>query len=110
MMNLKLVHKFTALFMVMALIVAATGIFGISKITVVGGRVQEMMKTRASQEKMAVLMKVTVQESRVHLLDAAMIVNDMKAFEGYRGDYEAARDRFRGYVDIFFKRECQIGL
>jgi methyl-accepting chemotaxis protein len=108
-MNLKLVHKFTALFMVMALIVAATGIFGIWKITVVGSRVQEMMKTRAAQEKMAVLMKVTVQESRVHVLDAAMVLSDMNAFEGYRGDYEAKRDRFRGYVDIFLKGNAKLG-
>jgi methyl-accepting chemotaxis protein len=108
-MNLRLVHKFTALFMVMALIVAATGIFGIWKITVVGNRVQEMMKTRAAQEKMAVLMKVTVQESRVHLLDAAMVLSDMNEFEGYRGDYEAKRDRFRGYVDILLKGNAKLG-
>jgi hypothetical protein len=109
MMNLKLAHKFTALFMVMALIVAATGIFGIWKITIVGSRVQEMMKTRAAQEKMAVLMKTTVQESRVHLLDAAMVVNDMNEFEGYRGDYEAKRDRFKGYVNIFLKGNVKLG-
>jgi hypothetical protein len=49
--------RFTALFLVMALIVAATGTFGISKIALVGGTVQEMVRTRAAQEKMAVLMK-----------------------------------------------------
>ncbi len=108
-MNLRLVHKFTALFMVMALIVAATGIFGIWKITVVGSRVQQMMKTRADQEKMALLMKVTVQESRVHLLDAATVLNDMKEFEGNRGDYEAKRDRFRGYIDLFLKGNAKLG-
>ena len=107
--NLKLAHKFTALFMVMALIVAVTGFFGIWKITVVGSRVQEMMKTRADQEKMALLMKATVQESRVRLLDASTVLNDMNEFEGYRRDYEAKRDLFRGYVDIFLKGNAKLG-
>ncbi len=108
--NLKLVYKFTALFMVMALIVAATGAFGIWKIKAVGSRVQDMMKTRAVQEKMAVLMKVAVQESRVHLLDAAAVLNDNDEFELYRGDYEAARDRFRGYIDLLLKGNAKLGL
>ncbi|MHB8835624.1 MAG: hypothetical protein ACYC9Y_07940 [Candidatus Methylomirabilia bacterium] len=58
-----LAARFTTLFMVMALIVAVTGMFGISKITLVGGTVQDMVRTRAAQEKMAVLMKVAVQEA-----------------------------------------------
>jgi methyl-accepting chemotaxis protein len=33
----------------------------------------------------------------------------MNAFEGYRGDYEATRDRFRGYVDIFLKGNAKLG-
>ncbi len=108
-MKLKLVHKFTALFMVMALIVAASGLFATWKITAVAGRVQEMMKTRAAQEKMAVLMKVTMQESKVHLLDAAMVINDVNEFEANRSDYEATRDRFRGYVDLFIKGNAKLG-
>lgn len=108
--NFKLVYKFTALFMVMALIVAVTGAFGIWKIKAVGSRVQDMMKTRAVQEKMAVLMKVAVQESRVHLLDAAAVLNDSDEFELYRGDYEATRDRFRGYIDLLLKGNAKLGL
>src|SRR5512133_4146020 len=87
-----LAARFTALFLVMALIVAATGTFGISRITLVGGSVQEMVRTRAAQEKMAVLMKVTVQESRVHLLEAVMAFREFEDFEFARDDYEAMRD------------------
>ena len=105
-----LAARFTALFLVMALIVAATGMFGITRITLVGGTVQEMVRTRAAQEKMAVLMKVTVQESRVHLLEAAMAFREVEDFEFARDDYEMMRDRFRGYVNLLLKGNAKVGI
>ena len=84
--------------------------FGISRITLVGGTVQEMVRTRAAQEKMAVLMKVTVQESRVHLLEAAMAFKDVEDFEFARDDYEMMRDRFRGYVNLLLKGNAKVGI
>ncbi len=105
-----LATRFTALFLVMALIVAATGAFGLSGITMVGSSVQEMVRTRAAQEKMAVLMKVTVQESRVHLLEAAMAFKEMDDFEFARDDYEAMRDRFRGYIKLLLKGNDKVGI
>ena len=94
-----LAARFTALLLVMALIVAATGTFGIVKITLVGSSVQQMVRTRAAQEKMAVLMKVAVQESRVHLLEAATVATAAD-FEVAKDDYEMMRDRLRGYVEL----------
>ena len=105
-----LAARFTGLFLVMALIVAATGLFGISRITLVGSSVQEMVRTRAAQEKMAVLMKVTVQESRVHLLETAMAFRSYDDFEFARDDYEAMRDRFRGYVNLLLKGNAKVGI
>ena len=105
-----LAARFTALFLVMALIVAGTGLFGIAQIKLVGSSVQEMVRTRAAQEKMAVLMKVTVQESRVHLLEAAMSFKDVEDFEFARDDYEMMRDRFRGYVNLLLKGNAKVGI
>ena len=102
--------RFTTLFLVMALIVAITGLFGISKINLVGSTVQEMMRTRAAQEKMAVLMKVAVQESRVHLLEAALAFRQIEDFEFARDDYEMMRDRFRGYVNLLLKGNAKVGI
>jgi methyl-accepting chemotaxis protein len=109
-MNFRLVYKFMALFMVMALIVAATGGFSIWKITDVGRRVQEMMQTSAAREKMAVLMKVTVQASRVHLIDTATVRDNADEFELAKGEYEADRDRFRKYVDLLLKGNSKLGI
>ncbi len=105
-----LAARFTALFLVMALIVAVTGVFGISRITLVGGTVQEMVRTRAAQEKMAVLMKVTVQESRVHLLEAAMAFREADDFDFARDDYEMMRERFRGYLNLLLKGNAKVGI
>ena len=105
-----LAARFTALFLVMALIVAVTGVFGIAKITLVGGAVQEMVRTRAAQEKMAVLMKVTVQQSRVHLLEVAMAFRETEDFDFAQDDYEVMRDRFRGYVALLLKGNAKVGI
>lgn len=105
-----LAARFTTLFLVMALIVAITGMFGISRITLVGGTVQEMVRTRAAQEKMSVLMKVTVQESRVHLLEAAMAFKEADDFDFARDDYEMMRDRFRGYLNLLLKGNVKVGI
>ena len=105
-----LAARFTALFLVMALIVAATGLFGISRITLVGSSVQEMVRLRAAQEKMAVLMKVTVQEARVHLLEASMAFKQAEDFDYARDDYEMIRDRFRGYVNLLLKGNAKVGI
>jgi methyl-accepting chemotaxis protein len=102
--------KFTALFLLMALFVAATGWFGINRMTQVADRIQGMMRTRAAQEKMAVLMKATVQEARVHLLEAAAAYKDADDFDYARDDYEAARGRFRGYGDLLLKGNAKIGI
>src|SRR5512136_1111170 len=91
--SLKIVHKLVALFMCMAIIVAMSGGYGIWSINEVGGKVQKMMKARAAQEKMVVLMRVALQACRVHLLKAALVRGDMDEFELCKGDYEVERDR-----------------
>jgi methyl-accepting chemotaxis protein len=105
-----LAARFTTLFLVMALIVAATGAFGLSKIQLVGSSVQQMVRMRAAQEKMAVLMKVSVQESRVHLLEAALAFQSVEEFEFARDDYDMMRDRFRGYVTLLLKGNDKVGI
>jgi len=108
--KLKIGHKLTALFMFMALIVVMSGIFGIWSINKVGGKVQDMLKTRSAQEKLVVLMKVALQECRVHLLESAMVRSDMDEFELSKGDYEVKRDRFLGYCDIMLKGNAKLGI
>jgi signal transduction histidine kinase/DNA-binding response OmpR family regulator/HPt (histidine-containing phosphotransfer) domain-containing protein len=104
-----LTARFTALLLVMALIVAATGTFGIVKIALVGSSVQRVVRTRAAQEKIAILMKVAVQESRVHLLETATAVG-RSDFDLATGDYEMMRGRLRGYVNMLLAGNAKVGV
>jgi len=106
----RLAFRFTALFLLMAVLVAVTGLFGMTMITQVGGSIQQMVRTRAAQEKLAVLMKVSLQESRVHLLEAAAAVKMEEDFEFGRDDYQATRDRFRGYLNLLLKGNDKVGI
>lgn len=105
---MKLVHKLIALFMCMAIIVAVSGSYGIWSINKVGGKVQEMLKSRAAQEKMVVLMKVALQECRVHLLKAAMVRSDMGELELCKGDYEVDRDRIISDCDLMLQGNAKM--
>ena len=64
----RLSHRLITAFMFMALIVAITGAYGIATINRVSGRVQETMRSRAAQEKVVMLMRVAMAETRIHLL------------------------------------------
>ena len=73
MKNSRLSHRLITAFMFMALIVALSGAYGISTINRVSSKVQETMKSHASQEKMVIFMRVAMQESRNHLLESALV-------------------------------------
>jgi methyl-accepting chemotaxis protein len=97
--DMKLGHKLIALFMAMASIIALTGSFGIWSINRVSGGVQELLKARASQQKLVMLMKINLQESRVLLLKAVMAQN-RDTFEAARDEYQAKTEFVTNYCDI----------
>ena len=100
--NLQLKHKLVLLFLLMALIVAVTGFFGLWSQAQIG-TLLGLQKSSAAQEKLAVLMKVTLQGGRVHLLEAAMTRNNNDDFENSKIDYELDRDNFDSYCNILLK-------
>ena len=110
MKNSRLSHRLITAFMFMALIVALTGAYGISTIKRVSSRVQETMKSHAAQEKIVVLLRVAMQESRSHLLESAMVRNNFEEFRQHRDDYAAKRDLFRGYVEILQNGNTRLGI
>lgn len=109
MSNLKLGQKFVGLFLIMAVIVAITGLFGISSLNRVGHTIQDVIMTSSSQANQVVLMKTALQECRLHLVEAAT-VNGAEDFEVVKADYESKRDRFQGYLSIIQKGDQRLGL
>ena len=81
--NLILGHKLIGAFIIMAAIVAVTGIFGIMNIERVGTRVVEMMRTGAAMEKVALQMEINQKACRVALVEGALVRTDPKEFQKY---------------------------
>lgn len=107
--NLKLGQKLVGLFLIMAVIVAITGFFGISSLNRVGHTIQDVIMTGATQSNQVVLMKTALQECRLHLIEAAT-ADTVDDFELVKADYESKRDRFSGYLDIILKGNQKLGL
>jgi methyl-accepting chemotaxis protein len=110
MKNSRLSLRLITAFMFMALIVAVSGVYGIVTINRVSARVQETMKSHAAQEKVVILMRSVMQESRIHLLEAAMERTDLAGFAPYRDEYLAKRDIFRSYMEILRNGNAKLGV
>ncbi|NVN99814.1 MAG: HAMP domain-containing protein [Geobacteraceae bacterium] len=109
MSNLKLGQKLVGLFLIMALIVGITGLFGIYSLNRVGHTIQDVIMTGSTQSNQVVLMKTALQECRLHLVEAST-VDKIDDLELIKGDYESKRDRFNGYLDIILKGNQKLGL
>src|SRR6266540_3958078 len=93
--NLPLGYKLTGGFIIMAAIVAGTGLFGIINIENFGTRVIDMMKTSAAMEKTVLQMEIHQKACRVALVDAALVRTDSKEFQKYAELYQKKRALFR---------------
>lgn len=106
--ELKLWHKLTGAFVVMALIVAATGIFGIVNLDAFGIRVVNIMRTSAATEKMVLRMEQHQKSCRVNLVEGSMVRNSLKEFEDYVETYEVKRKLFRESADVLLKGDKKL--
>lgn len=109
MKGLKLGQKLVGLFLLMALLVGITGFFGIFSLNKVGHTIQDVIMTGSTQSNQVVLMKTALQECQLHLVEASTATT-AEEFEAGKGDYEAKRDRFSGYIDIITKGNPKLGL
>lgn len=109
MKGLKLGQKLVGLFLIMALLVAITGLFGIMSLNSVGHTIQDVIMTGSTQSNQVVLMKTALQECQLHLVEASTATK-AEEFEAGRGDFEAKRDRFNGYVNLVVKGNPKLGL
>lgn len=106
----KITHKLIACIICTAVIVAASGGVGIWSIDRVSVKLREMFTARAAQEKLALQMKVALQESRVHLLEAAMVRSDLNEFELSRGAYLETRELLSSDCDVILKGNAKLGI
>lgn len=110
MKNVKLGQRLIGSFLIMALIVGITGIFGAITLNRVGDRTQNMLQNLTNQQKLVLLMGVTQKVCHVYLLQAALIQDDAARFEGYVEDYRMKRDLFRSQCEILLKGNEKLGI
>lgn len=107
--NLKLGQKLIGLFLIMATLVCVTGFFGIYSLSRVGNTIKDTIMPGSSQANQAALMKTTLQECRLHLVELATI-NKAEDYDVILADYESKRDRFNSYLNILTKGSPKLGI
>jgi len=110
MKNLKLGQRFIGAFLILALIVAITGAFGIWINNRVSHQVQSMLKSAASQEKLVLLMEVNLKICQVHLLEASRVRSGLDKFQDFAEDYRSKADTFKNYCNILLKGNPKLGI
>ncbi|MBI5656847.1 MAG: HAMP domain-containing protein [Geobacter sp.] len=110
MKNVKLGQRLIGSFLIMALIVGITGIFGAITLNRVGDRTQNMLQNLTNQQKLVLLMAVAQKVCHVYLLQSALIQDDAARFEGYVEDYRMKRDLFRSQCEILLKGNAKLGI
>ena len=108
--EMRLGFKLIGSFIIMAILVAATGIFGIRAIDRVGDRVGDILKTRAGQEKLVLLLEVTQKACRTNLVEGAFVTSEPKEFSTYVESYRKKRDLFRGYCTALLQGDPKLGV
>jgi len=106
--NLKLWQKLSAAFVVMALIVAATGTFGIVNLESFGKRVVNIMQASAASEKVVLRMEQHQKACRVNLVEGALVRNSLKEFDQYVETYEEKRDLFKEAANVLLKGDSAL--
>ncbi len=102
--------KLTGAFILMAAIVAVTGIFGILSIDRVVNRVVTMMRTGSAQEKVVLELEMHQKACRVNLVEGAMVLSDPAKFARYVDNYQKKRALFRKNVGILIGGDKKLGI
>jgi methyl-accepting chemotaxis protein len=108
--DLSLGFKLTMAFIIMAVVVAVTGFFGIWSIGKVGGEVKVLLKSRAYQEKAILNMELHQKACRVNLLNAALVRSDLEEFNRHVEGYKGKNALFKEFSEALLKGDDKRGL
>jgi len=108
--NLKLRTLLICSFLLMALLVALTGVFGAMRTNRVGDQIQTILEQLSKQQKLVLLMGVTQKYCHVSLMQAAMVRNDQARLDEYIDDYHAKRDLLRTQAQTLLNGNPKLGV
>jgi methyl-accepting chemotaxis protein len=110
MKTLKLRTRLVVAFLIMALLVAFTGIFGAVSMKRVGGQIQNILEQLSKQQKQVLLMAVTQKYCHVSLMQAALVRNEKEKFDEYVEDYHTKRDLLQSQAQTLLQGNAKLGL
>jgi methyl-accepting chemotaxis protein len=108
--NLTLGMKLIGGFLVMALFVAVTGMFGIRTINKVGSEVNAIMRSSAAQQNQVQQMETNQKACRVNLVEAALVRTEKADFDKYADNYRKKNERFKANVAIILQGSEKLGI
>lgn len=110
-LQLKLSHKLGAMFMIMAAIALFTGGFGIWSVNQVGGNIQDILHTRADQQKFAYLVKISLKEAEISLTQAITAgPTNGRDFQNARESFDEKTAFIRNYCEVLLDGNVKLGI
>ena len=110
MKNFKLRTLLIGSFLIMALLVAFTGVFGAMSTKRVGSQIQNILEQLSKQQKLVLLMGVAQKYCHVSLMQAAMVSTDPAKLAEYVGDYQTKRDLLRTQAQTVLNGNQKLGI
>ncbi len=108
--DMKLGVRLIGSFVIMAIIVAVTGFFGIRSIGTVSSRVGTVLQNRYDQQKVALQLQAAEQTARADLLETMLSHDDAKGVKEHVDSYYRSRDLIRRYSKGLLKGDSALGL
>uniref|UniRef100_A0A831UEK0 HAMP domain-containing protein n=1 Tax=Geobacter metallireducens TaxID=28232 RepID=A0A831UEK0_GEOME len=108
--DMKLGVRLIGSFIIMALIVAVTGLIGIRSIGMVSNRVGAVLQERYDQQKVALQLQAAERSVRSDILEAMMVHGDEKGLKEHIDSYCSNRDLIRRYCKGLLKGDDGLGL
>lgn len=108
--NLKIGHRLIGSFLIMALMVGITGIYGAVSMQKMGERIQDIIQNLTNQRKLVLLMEVTQKDARILLMQAVTSYGSREKFEEYAEEQRFKRDLFLSQCDILIKGNPKLGI
>ncbi|QSV44567.1 methyl-accepting chemotaxis protein [Geobacter benzoatilyticus] len=108
--DMKLGVRLIGSFVIMAIIVAVTGFFGIRSIGTVSSRVGTVLQNRYDQQKVALQLQAAEQTARADLLETMLSHADAKGVKEHIDSYYRSRDLIRRYSKGLLKGDSALGL
>ncbi|RNC67766.1 MAG: methyl-accepting chemotaxis protein [Desulfuromonadales bacterium] len=108
--DMKLGVRLIGSFVIMAVIVAATGFFGIRSIGMVSTRVTSMLQGRYDQQKVALQLQSAERTIRADLLEGMMAHLDDKGMKEHADSFLKNRDLIRRYSKALLNGDVELGI